>query len=124
MKNTAENLARLEPCLCGATDCPQCRPYDERARAMDLADRMAELRVEHLWSAEGYEWFKEFTECNASVKASGALHKALCELDKHPRATDPMSVALRRFAKAAEQCCADNDEPWIREVAESEMEDA
>ncbi len=90
-----------------------------------VEDRMNELRVEHLWSAEGIRWFEGFMECQAAVNAAGALHEALRELAKHPRATDPMSVALRRFAKAAEAFCSDHDEPWIREVAESEVaEDA
>ena len=111
-----------QPCLCGATDCPRCFP--PRDRMADLADRMAELRVEHLWSAEGFEWFEGFMECNASVESAYFLHLALRELAKHPRATDPMSVALRGFAKAAEAFCADNDEAWIREVAEHDLEEA
>ena len=110
-----------ERCLCGATDCPRCFPaYSDMT---DVSDRMSELRVEHLWSAEGLGWFKSFMECNASLEAVEPLHEALRELAKHPNATDPMSVALRCFAKAAEQCCDDYDEPWIKEVAEAELED-
>lgn len=111
-----------QPCLCGATDCPRCFPG--RDRNLDLADRMAELRVEYLWSPEGFDWFREFMECNASLDACDVLHLALIELAKHPRAADPISVRLRQFMKAAEKFCADNDEPWIREIAEHDMEEA
>ena len=115
-----------EPCLCGATDCPRCFPG--RDRNLDLADRMAELRVEHLWSLKGFDWFREFMECNASVDDSHLLHNALQIIYKRPdvdvKSLLRIEYLLREYMKAAEKFCADNDEPWIREVAESEMEDA
>ena len=93
-------------------------------RDTDLADRMNELRREHLWSPEGIRWFEGFMECNASVEAAGALHEALVEQFKHLRANDKLSLALLRFMKAAEAFVEDYDEPWIAEVAESDLSEA